>query len=394
MGASCSKRKPTGTAKETIKIISSLPMQGSALAQTQSMVNGIKMALEEVSYEIAGYKIVYESWDDATATAGKWDSAEEAKNANKAVRDPDIMIYIGTYNSGAAKISMPILNRANVLMISPANTYVGLTKPGQGESAEPAIYRPSGKINYFRIVPADDIQGIVGAEWAKKLGVKKVYILDDRELYGKGVADVFEKHSRKIGLEVLGHEGIDPKAPEYKALMTKIKALNPDLIYFGGTTQTNGGQIAKDMKNVGLEAKYLVPDGCYEQAFITAAGPENLNGLTYVTFGGIPPEKLTGKGAEFYRRYKDKYQTAPEAYAVYGYESAGVALESIRRAARKDRPAIIEACRQIKNFDGALGLWSFDENGDTSLTTMSGQIVRDGKFQFAEVLSINSAAPQ
>ena len=281
---------------ETLKIVSSLPRTGSANGQTTTMVNGIKMAIDEVAGKVAGLDIAYEDWDDASPERGQWDPALEAANAQKAVKDPTIVAYIGTYNSGASKISMPILNKAGLVMISPGNTYPGLTKPGTGEPNEPRIYRPSGKINYFRVVPTDDLQGRVAAEWARDLGVKTVYLLDDRELYGKGIADVFERRAREIGVKVLGREGIDPKASNYKALANKIKASGADLVYFGGTTQTNAGQIAKDLRSAGVEAKFMVPDGCFEQAFIEAAGAANLNGKTYITFGGLPADQLTGRG--------------------------------------------------------------------------------------------------
>jgi len=377
---------PFAFSAETIKIVSSLPRTGSSNAQTTSMVNGIRMALEEVKYKAGAFEVKYEDWDDASAKKGDWDPEVEASNADRAIKDTNVLAYIGTYNSGAAKISMPLLNKANLLMISPANTYPGLTKPGKGEPNEPSVYRPSGKVNYFRVVPADDIQGMVGADWATSMGMKKVYILDDRGLYGKGISDVFEARAEEIGMEVLGHEGIDPKAQEYKGLMTKIKSFHPDMIYFGGTTQTSGGQLAKDMKSVGLKAKLMVPDGCFETAFIQAAGADNVNDMTYVTFGGLPPSKLVGAGAEFYKKYKAKYTAEPEGYAVYGYEAAKVALEAIRRAGKKDREAVRVAMTQVKDFEGALGHWGFDQNGDTTLTTMSGHIIKNGKFEFVALL--------
>jgi len=369
-----------------IKIVSSLPRTGSANPQTTTIVNGIKMAFEDAGWKVGSWTLKYEDWDDASAKKGDWDPEVEAANAEKAVKDPDVMVYIGTYNSGAAKISMPVLNKASLVMISPANTYPGLTKPGKGEPNEPAVYRPSGKVNYFRVVPADDIQGTVAAEWAKKLGVKRVYILDDRGLYGKGIADVFEGRCADIDVEVLGHEGIDPKAQEYKSLMTKIRGKSPDLVYFGGTTQTNGGQLAKDMIAVGLKCKLMVPDGCCEKAFITSAGAENVDGRTYVTFGGVPPKQQVGKGKAFVAAYQKKYSAEPEAYAIYGYECGQVAIDAIRRAGKKNRADILKSVAETKDFNGALGTWSFDVNGDTTLKTMSGSLVKEGDFQFVEVL--------
>jgi branched-chain amino acid transport system substrate-binding protein len=285
---------------------------------------------------------------------------------------------------------MPLLNKASLVMISPANTYTGLTKPGMGEATEPAVYRPTGRVNYFRVVPADDIQGRAAAEWMAKQGAKRVYILDDRGLYGKGIADVFEQTAPRLGITVLGREGIDPKAQEYRSLMTKIKAKEPDFVYYGGTTQTNAGQIAKDMVAVGLTAKIMVPDGCFEKAFIEAGGASNLENRAFVTFGGVPPDKLTGKGAEFVRRYREKYKSEPEGYAVYGYVAAKTALEVLGQVGRKDREGLRQAMLQYRQQNGALGTWRFDEHGDTTLTTMSGSVVQGGHFAFSAMLG---AAP-
>ena len=157
-------------------------------------------------------------------------------------------------------------------------------------------------------------------------------------------------------------------------------------MYFGGTTQTKGGQLARDLVASGLNCKFMVPDGCMEDAFIEAAGADVLNDRCYVTFGGLPPEKLTGAGKVFVEKYQKRFGTMPEAYAIYGYEAAKVAIEAIKRAGKKDRAAIVEACLALRDFDGALGRWSFDANGDTTLTTMSGNIVRGGQFEFVKML--------
>lgn len=370
-----------------IKIVSSLPRTGSAKAQTDSIVNGFRMAFDEAGYRAGPFEIEYADWDDATAGAAQWTAEAETANANRAVSDPDVMVYLGTYNSGAAKISMPILNKAHLLMISPVNTWPGLTKPGIGDPGEPDIYRPTGEVNYVRLVPTDDLQGPLGAAWAKELGVRSVYVLDDNEIYGKGIANLFVEACHELGIEVLGHESIDSKAQEFKSLMATIKSLNPDLVYFGGTTQTKGGQIAKDMVAAGLDCKLMVPDACYEEAFIESAGAENVNDRVYATFGGLPPDQLTGAGKAFVERYRRIYGKNPEGYAIYGYDAAHAALEAIERAGVKDRDAIRRAGLAIENFDkGALGIWSFDENGDSTLTTISGLVIRNGQFEFVKLL--------
>jgi branched-chain amino acid transport system substrate-binding protein len=375
-----------GGKADTIKIVSSLPRTGSSKGQTDTIVNAIKQCLDDAGNKAGKFKIEYEDLDDATAAKGQWDAAKESENANKAINDKDVMVYIGTFNSGAAKVSIPLLNNKNLVMISPANTYPGLTKPGKGEANEPKVYQPTGKPNYSRVVPADDLQGAVGANWAKQLGVKTVYVLHDTQLYGQGIAQVFQDSAKKLGLDVKGFEGIDGKASDYRALAQKIKGTNPELVYFGGITQQNAGKLWKDLRStLGTSVKLMGPDGIFEKAFLDDAG-DAAEG-TYVTFGGVPPDKLAGKGADWYKTYKDKFKSEPEAYAAYGYESCRVALTAIEKAGKKDRAAIRDAVFSIKDFDGVLGKWSFDQNGDTTLTQMSGQQVKNGKFEFVSSLS-------
>ncbi len=197
--------------KGKLRLYTSWPMQGAMIPEGTGMKNGVDLAVSEVGGVVAGHCLEVVNLDDASPQTGKWDGAVEAENANKAVGDPLAIVYIGTYNSGAAKVSIPITNRAHMAQVTPANTYPGLTKKRGAAPGEPEIYRPGGFANYFRPIPADDIQGAVGAKWAKRLGVKKVYILNDQELYGKGIADVFEATAKKIGLPVVANEGIDWK---------------------------------------------------------------------------------------------------------------------------------------------------------------------------------------
>jgi branched-chain amino acid transport system substrate-binding protein len=370
------------SAEETVTIVSSLPRTGSANAQTNSIVNGIRLAIEEVKGTVGGMTVRFDDLDDASPERGAWDPVLEGANADKAIADPTVVAFIGPYNSGAAKISSPKLNRAGLAQVTPGASWPGLTKEGLGGPGEPRMYRPSGAVTFFRTVPADDIQGPAAAQWAKELGKDRVFVLHDRELYGKGIADIFKKTAEKIGLNVVGFEGIDAKAANYKPLANKIRMTRPSLVYFGGTTQSNAGQIAKDLRTAGVDAAFMVPDGCFEQAFISAAGAENLNDTAYVTFSGLPARLLTGKGKEFYEAYKARFGIEPEGYAVYGYDAAGAVLQAIAKVGKNDRAAILAALRETRDYRGALGTWSFDKNGDTTLETLSGNIVRNGTFEF------------
>jgi branched-chain amino acid transport system substrate-binding protein len=387
------------TLSGTIKIVSSLPRTGSNKGQTDTLINSFKMALDEaggtdgVGAKIGGATIVYTDMDDATAAKGSWDAAKEAENANQAVNDADVMIYIGTFNSGAAKVSIPILCSKNLGMISPANTYPGLTKKIEGavEANEPDVYYPGCKRNYTRVVPSDEIQGAAAAAWSKTIGATKAYILDDTQLYGHGLAVVYANAAPKAGIQLVGGpEGIDDKASDYRALAQKIRQSGADIVYFGGITQANAGKLWIDLRaTLGNDFKLMGPDGIFEQAFIDAAGPAAEG--TYITFGGVPPSKLTGAGATWYQNYKKRFNSEPEAYAGYGYEAMKVALNAVQSAGKKDRAAVRDAIFATKNYSGALGTWSFTETGDTTITAMSGRQIKNGAFDDAN--SVTLAAP-
>ena len=379
-----------GNDPNAIKIYSSMPRTGASKGLTDSITNGIKMAFDEAGNKVGTYNLRYEDLDDATAAKGNWDAAKEADNANRAVNDAQVMAYIGTFNSGAASVSIPILCKANLAMISPANTYPGLTKPGKGEADEPDKFYQGCQRNYVRVIPADDLQGVAGANWARQAGLTRVYVLDDTELYGHGIASVFVDQARKIGLEVVGGpEGIDPKASDYRAIAEKIRGTNPQLIYFGGVTANNAGKLAQDLKAAMPNVRFMGPDGVYDQAFLQAAGAASEGAM--LTFGGLPAPKLTGKGADFYTNYKDKFKAEPESYAAYGYEAARVVLTALNQVGRPDRAAIRDAIFGTRNFDGVLGSWSFDQNGDTTLTTLSGREAKAGKYDEANAVVLQGS---
>jgi branched-chain amino acid transport system substrate-binding protein len=388
--SACSTTPGTG-GKGSIDIWSSLPRQGSSKAQTDTMVNAIKMAIEERGGTVGGYTINYTDKDDSTAAAGKWDEATEIKNANDAVANDKLVAYLGTLNSGAAKLSIPILCTKGIVMVSAANTAVGLTKAF--EPGEPDKYYPNGcKKNYHRVIPNDLLQGKAGALWASQLGAKNVWVVDDTEVYGKGLADVFAQEAPNNGLTVTGRDGIDGKATDYKALADKIKAADVDLIYYGGITQNNAGQLWRDLRDAMPDVMLMGPDGVYESEFVQAA--EAAAEGTYITTGAIPPSELTGKGAEFVTKYTAKYPNNPvEGYTAYAYESANVVLGAIERAAAKNpadilalRALVLDEVKATKDFAGILGNWTFDADGDTSLTEMSGLIIKDGEFVFEKII--------
>jgi branched-chain amino acid transport system substrate-binding protein len=350
----------------TAKIVSDLPLQGANRAQTTTMNNSIKLALQERDGKAGDINIEFEAMDDATAQAGQWDAAKCAENAQSAAQDEEVIGWIGPFNSGCAAVEIPINNEAGLAMISPANTYIGLTKEG-GESDEPEKYYPTGERNYARVIVADDKQGAAGAKLMEEEGMESVFILDDKETYGKGLADQFQRAAEDSGIEVVGREGIDGSAPNYRSLMNKIATENPDAIYFGGIIENNVAQIS--------------------QAGDAAEG-------IWITFGGLPESELSQKGKEFVDKYESTYDDAVQPYTVYAYEAANVMLDAIERASKEaggevpDREAVIKQVFATEDYHGALGTWSFDEDGDTTLTELSIQRVENGEFVYQQTVDV------
>ena len=353
------------------------------------MVNAIEMAIEERGGKAGSATIEYESLDDATAQAGQWDEAKCAENAQTAAQDEEIVGWIGPFNSGCAAVEIPILNEAGLGMISPANTYIGLTKPG-GEPDEPEKYYPTGERNYTRVIVADDEQGQAGALLMEEEGVESVYILDDKETYGKGLADQVQKSAEELGIQIVGSEGIDGSAANYRSLMNKITEVDPDAIYFGGIIENNAGQLIKDKVGAGMsndDVLFIGPDGIFVDTFLSQSG--NAAEGAYVTFGGLPQSELSAKGQQFVQDYESQHDDAVQPYTAYAYEAANVMLDAIERASNEGevtREAVLQQIFATEDFSGVLGTWSFDEDGDTSLTELSVQRVENGLFEYQRTI--------
>ena len=244
-------------------------------------------------------------------------------------------------------------------------------------------------MTFCRVCPHDASQGPLSAEFAvAELKAKSVYILDDKELYGLGAATGFAKRCQELKVTVLGHTGIDPLSRDLSKLMKAIKAKGPDLVYFGGTAKTGATQLAKDALAERLECPLLLPDGCYEQAFIDGVGADALDVLKcFVTVPGLDVSRLEGSGAEFVKRFKERHKRNVTAHTVYAYEAVAVVLEALRAVAKKDREAIRKAVVATRDFDkGILGKWSFDENGDSTRQPLTVATVEKGKFRAVRLL--------
>jgi len=336
--AACGKAKsdnPTGNGGNTSKTLIigvDLPYQGASADTSNATYNAMQLYLDSVNSKAGNYTVKLQKYDDSTAAAGKWDPATCTANATKHVNNTDEVAVMGTYNSGCALLQVPVLNRAQMLMVSHANTNPGLTKAWDPNT--PAKYYPTGKRTYARVITTDDYQGTAAARFAKQnLHVTKCFVLDDNEIYGQGIAQAFAKEAAAQGIQIVGTQAWDGKQPNYKSLFEGIKAKSPDCIYFGGIYDNNGGQLDKDKVAVlgdNDTVKLIAPDGWtgYPQQDKLAQA----QGI-YMTFAGLDQSQLSGgsgPAAKLLQAYQSKYGSAPpSSYVLYGVQALQVIMKAI-----------------------------------------------------------------
>ncbi len=379
--SSCTGIEYEGDGDPDYLIAADFPLQGSSRTQTEQIVAAIRFELETRGWKAGDYNIAFQSCDDSTAQAGKWDSGKCSQNGNAYAANDSLVAVIGTFNSGCAQIIIPLLNEApdsGIAMMSPANTYPCLTVnlPGGCDASEPAKYYPTGSRNYARVAPADDYQGAFVAEFMQKQGVKSVYILNDKEAYGLGVATTTRKAAESLGIKIAGFEAWDPKASSYEALMNKIEGTDADAVFLGGLIDENGAQVIKDKvavlgPNDGA-VKLFAPDGFTTQSTIDESGAASAG--MYMSVAGVPIDAFKGAAAE----YIQELQAGPLAgkaidpYAIYGAQAARIVLDAIGDS-DGSRSDIIAKMFETEVENDLLGTFGFNENGDP--TNASGAVV-------------------
>ena len=374
-------------------IASDLPLQGANRPLTTEMAKAVAFVLEQHDWKAGGKTIGFQSCDDSTAQAGSWDSAKCTANARNYANNSSLLAVIGTFNSGCAKLEIPIANNSSdgpLLYVSPANTYPGLTISGPGtEAGEPDSYYPTGKRNYARVVWNDQFQGAADAQFAKDQGFKKVYVLTDKETYGLGIATLFQQYAKKLGIATVpgSPQAWDKNASSYDAIATKIKASGADAIFLGGIICNNGGKLIKDLRaGVGSNVVIFAPDGFtpIDEATVKTAGQAS-EGM-FITQPGIPSDQLKGAGQDFVEKFGQKIGKQPNPYTNYAAQAAEVALTAIDKASA-ERDKVAEQVFGLDVKDGILGDFKIDDNGDTTLGTVGVWQVKGQKGTFVKTIT-------
>ncbi|MFL5782147.1 MAG: branched-chain amino acid ABC transporter substrate-binding protein [Thermoleophilaceae bacterium] len=378
----------------SLTIYSSLPEQGASGGQAKSIENGAKIALENKGGKVGKYTVTYKPLDDSLASTGAADEGKGAQNARTAVQDKSAVGYVGEYNSGISKVTIPILNKAGITQISPANTYVGLTSDAPGhESGEPAKYYPTGKRTYARVVPKDTIQSAALLTAAKQDGCKSVHIFNSKSTYSAGLAKNIELVAPKLGgIKIEGNDAYDPKAPNYRSIASGVKA---DCVIQTGEIEQNGVQVMKDVAAADKGVKLYGADGiCLNASADPTKGiPPTLAPQFKCTIATLDPKTFGPEGKKFFADYAKKYnEPHPDPYAIYGYESMALLLDSVQKAASSGnltRQAVTDAVFSTKDRNSVLGKYSIDQNGDTTLTDYGLYKIQGKDLAFDRVIKAN-----
>jgi branched-chain amino acid transport system substrate-binding protein len=380
-----------GGGGKTVTVYSSLPLQGAQRPQTTDMVKGIELALEQAGGKAGDITVKYESLDDSTAQAGSWTPEATQANARRAAQDDSTAVYIGEFNSGASAVSIPILNEAGVPQISPANTAVGLTSDEPGaEAGEPDKYYPTGQRTYARIVPKDTIQGAALATLMQEEGCQRVFMTNDKEVYGAGLANNIQGAADEIGLEIIANEEIDKNAPNFRSLAQRAAGENADCFVFSGITANNAVQLYKDFEAALPNGKLYGPDGVAEAGFYDPGEggiPANVAAKVKTTVATLSPDQYPPEGREFFQAFEEKYnEPNPNPYSIYGYEAMRLALDAIERSGTGEKADILTALFDTQDRESVLGTYSIDENGDTTLTDYGVYTIQDGVLEFDQTI--------
>ena len=334
--------------KGKIKIAVQAPLSGEQAALGEHIKLGAQLAVEESvkAFKALGYDLALVPQDDqAKPEVG-------VANARNMVADPEVLVIVGHFNSGVALPASEVYKDAMLAMISPANTATEITDRGY-----PNINRVCGR---------DDVQGPVGARFAaQELKAKSVYIIHDKTLYGQGVADNFRNEAKKLGINVLGFEGTEERA-NFSPMINPLKAKNPALVYFGGIYH-QGGLLLKQLREKGVNAKFMGPDGLDSAEMAKIAG-SSVVGSYYTSVAG-PPDAYP-ETAAFAKKFKQRFGKDVEAFGLYGYDATLVGIKAMEQwlkanpGKKPSRTDVSAAVRKIKGFKGVTGPIEFDNKGD------------------------------
>jgi branched-chain amino acid transport system substrate-binding protein len=377
-----------------LTVYSSIPMHGASRLNAQAVINGEQLALAQVRDRVGKYRILLTKLDDSTVQRDGWDPGKTTENARRAIQDRAAIAYIGEFNSGASAVSIPLLNRAGILQISPASSAVGLTSSAAGAApGEPQKYYPTGIRTYVRVVPNDAVEAAVQVKLQQSLGCRKTYVVDDGEVDGEDLADSFQLIARSAGLDVIGVQAFTPHATSYVPFAAGIAQSGADCVLISALTESGAPLLARQIAAAMPHARIFGSDGVAESSFTNPAQggiPPTLDSRVLLTTAAVGVDDGTPAAKAFYTAYERRYGAA-EPYAIYGYEAMALLLDAISRSSGGGRHSVLrtkvrDAIFDTRDRQSVLGLYSITTTGDTTIRHYGIYRVVDGRLQFWKVL--------
>jgi branched-chain amino acid transport system substrate-binding protein len=369
--SACAAIEAGGEDEPRLLIGSDLPLTGPGRTKGEQIVTAIRYELQRRDWKAGAHALGYRSCDDASPTTGEVEPGICSEIANVFAGDEKVLGVIGPLDSSCAQIGIPILNQppeGPIAVISPANTYSCLTRGGPGcDKSEPDKYYPSGVRNYVRLAPHDLYQAAAAAELAAAMGVEKVFVLEDDEAYGVGLASGFRGAADAVDVDVAGVRTWDPRLTSYTSLFKEIRRTGADAVFLAGLLSQNGGRVIADKVAVlgpnDGKVKLLAADGFATEQTISEAGPA-AEGM-FVIAPGLPVSDLGARGKAFASELAAGPLAGQEIdpYAIYGAEAARILLDAIA-ASDGTRAGVLRHLFRTSVTDGLIGSFTFDRNGD------------------------------
>ena len=375
-----------------LTVYSSLPLQGGSGPVSRSIVNGEELALGEAGGQVGQFRISYASLDDSSPVTGLWDPGATATDAKTAAQDRSTIAYIGDYNSGASAISLPLVNAAGILQISPGSPYVGLTSSEDAGQDEPDRFYPTGRRTFGRLVPGDQVQGAAQVQFMRSSGVRRLYVLGDQNPFEGALAAIVAADARRAGIDLVGTDTVDTGARDFSGEARRVAAAGPDAVFVAGGSNTGTVRLWQQLYAANPASRLLGSSAVAVPSFTSQLGPAAAN--TYMTTPALALRLYPPAAQRFFRVYRQRFGSAATPYALYGYEAMQLVLEAIRNAGShgNDRKAVVAQFFAIRDRDSVLGRYSVAPTGDTTLSDFGVDRVARGQPVFDRVVHVTAVS--
>lgn len=366
-----------------LTIYSGLPLQGPAGAISRQIVGGEKLALADAGGRVGRFTVSYVSLDDSNAKTGQWDPDVTSANAKAVAQDPTTIAYIGDFNSGATAISLPLINGAGILQVSPASPYVGLTSTLDAGQDEPERFYPSGRRTFGRIAPGDPAQAAAQVAALRTLGVRRVYVLADQDPFDSPLAAMLAADAQAAGIEAVGPDTLTiAPGTNFTGEVAKVAASGAQAVVVSATATAQAAQLFGELHNAAPGLSLLASSAMLNPVFAGNLGAAEA--ASTVASPVLPARLYPASAQRVLRRYRLQFGEAAEPYALYGYEAMSAVLAAIRAAGSQgdDRQAVIDRLLATHDRHSVLGTYSMTANGETTLSTYAIDRIAHGRPVF------------